>query len=352
MKKGEEKFTQFTATRLRDWEQAATEELQGADPWKKLALEKQGLLLKPFYTPENTSTAPFLLPVSKNHFLGPRAWHNCPLVTVTDVKIANETALRHLQNGADGIYFELAGSPDFEILLQGIEWPHCALNFLAKENEDHVASGLASFLQKKYNGKGPTVGAFFGSHPVRPHQPGFHFAGYSMSAAETPAVQITHAFLAVINSLKADFPKRSAEVAFSVEIGTDFFLEVVKLRAVRILWEKLVTLQKGKTGTPVFLHARSHSWNEPAFSPHGNMLKGTTAAMAAILGGCDVLTVDAEQENDDTLSRVARNVSSILREESHFSKVADPLGGSYFIESLTEQLVTETWKALRKELNA
>ena len=73
------------------------------------------------------------------------------------------------------------------------------------------------------------------------------------------------------------------------------------------------------------------------------MLKSTSAALAAILGGCDALTVQPENENP-MMARIARNVSSILREESHLSKVADPTAGSYYLESLTNQLAINAWK--------
>ena len=80
------------------------------------------------------------------------------------------------------------------------------------------------------------------------------------------------------------------------------------------------------------------------------MLKATTASMAAILGGCDVLTVDAEDPDNATMSRAARNVSNVLREESHFSKVADPLAGSYFIDDLTRQLSENVWQLVQTKM--
>jgi methylmalonyl-CoA mutase len=65
--------------------------------------------------------------------------------------------------------------------------------------------------------------------------------------------------------------------------------------------------------------------------------------MAAIAGGCDSITIEPEDATNETMNRMARNVSSILRDESHFSKVADPTAGSYYIDSLTEQLSEKAW---------
>ena len=80
------------------------------------------------------------------------------------------------------------------------------------------------------------------------------------------------------------------------------------------------------------------------------MLKSTTAAMAGILGGCDALTIEPEDRNHAMMSRIARNVSNVLREESFFSKVADPFAGSYFIEDLSKQLTEAAWTSINSQL--
>ena len=77
-------------------------------------------------------------------------------------------------------------------------------------------------------------------------------------------------------------------------------------------------------------------------------MKETYAAMAAILGGCDALTIEAEEEGNTMMNRIARNTSSILDEESFLSKVADPLAGSYYIESLTKQLAEKAWAKFKE----
>jgi methylmalonyl-CoA mutase len=135
----------------------------------------------------------------------------------------------------------------------------------------------------------------------------------------------------------------------SVSIGTDFFVELAKLRALRLTWKKIVS-DSSSAEVPIFIHARSEPWLNPSYSPHGNMLKGTTAAMAAILGGCDVLSVEPEQDDQGMMSRAARNVSNLLREESYFSKVADPVAGSYFLEELTREIADEAWKKIKQQL--
>jgi methylmalonyl-CoA mutase len=106
-----------------------------------------------------------------------------------------------------------------------------------------------------------------------------------------------------------------------IEIGDDFFLEIAKLKALR------------KEKPQRFIHAYIKPFTKEAYQPHGNMISSTFRALAAVLGGCDALTI--ESENDDDLgNRIAKNVSLILREESHIAKTSDATAGSYFIDSL------------------
>jgi methylmalonyl-CoA mutase len=98
------------------------------------------------------------------------------------------------------------------------------------------------------------------------------------------------------------------------------------------------------------LHVRSASWIDEKFQPHGNLLKATTAAMAAVMGGCNALTIDADDANNITMTRMARNVSSILREESHLDKVADPLAGAYAVQEMTHALAHAAWPLLQQNL--
>jgi methylmalonyl-CoA mutase len=98
------------------------------------------------------------------------------------------------------------------------------------------------------------------------------------------------------------------------------------------------------------LHVRSTPWVNEKFQPHGNLLKATTAAMAAVMGGCNALTIHAEDATNSTMTRMARNVSSILREESHLDKVADPLAGTYAVQEMTHALAHAAWALLQQNL--
>lgn len=341
MKEAENNFYAFPATGLPEWERAAKDELQGADPWKKLTQEVQGVEIKPIYSPNPSIKESAQLLASEGTFLGPRTWYNCPRVIVQDPIQANAIALEHLKQGANGIYFELEGVVDFSALLKSIEWPFCSLNFLAKSNTIAIATELQRFLAGTH---GPTHGALFGTHQSVPRaNHSFRFVGIEISSGQ-PVEALAEGIVAMDQLLGNYFKARSTEVAFSVEVGTDFFFETSKLRALRAVWQKLLVKRGTDPKSPLLIHAWSRPWINEAYAPHGNMLKATTASIAAILGGCDVLTVDAEDSENTTMRRAARNVSNVLREESHFSKVADPLAGSYFIDDLTRDLSEKVWQ--------
>lgn len=103
------------------------------------------------------------------------------------------------------------------------------------------------------------------------------------------------------------------------EISDDFFLEIARLKNLR------------KQNPGIFIHAYIKPFSKEAYQPHGNMISSTSRALAAVLGGCDALTIETSSELEE---RIAKNVSLILREESHIHKTADATAGSYFIDSL------------------
>jgi methylmalonyl-CoA mutase len=335
----------FPAGTLHDWEQAAREELQGADPWQKLTRDVQGLTILPFYTKENAPSESICLPASESVNLGPRTWYNSPKVIVHDAKDANAEALEHLQHGADGIFFELKGHVDFGKLLNKIDWSICALHFLPVDDEMTAAKDLAGHFK---GFSGPARGAWYGmGHEKFPTDRHFHALGRFVPSSTTPVDTLAEQ-IAALHSAVSEQPKASSQpVALRMETGADFFLEIARLRAARKVWGKLTAMSSS-----LYLHAWSSPWTPENYAPHANMLKATTAAMAAILGGADAITIDPEDNSQSLQRRAARNVAILLREESRFAKVADPLAGAYFIDHLTNDITEKTWAKVTSQLRA
>ena len=135
---------------------------------------------------------------------------------------------------------------------------------------------------------------------------------------------------------------------FAFSVGSDFFMELSKLRAARLAWSQVVEAFGGAPASRAMkLHARTSLWNKTLIDPHVNILRATTEAFSAVLGGCDSLHVGAFDEpagqTDDLSRRLARNTQVILAEECEARRVIDPAGGSYYVEWLTDQVARKAW---------
>jgi methylmalonyl-CoA mutase len=135
-------------------------------------------------------------------------------------------------------------------------------------------------------------------------------------------------------------------VRLRLAVGSDYFMEIAKLRAARWLWCKVVAAY-GVDHAPVHLHASTSRWNKTTYDAHTNMLRVTAEAFAAVVAGVDSLHLGPYDEitgNSDEFSRrVARNIHTILREECGLGRVIDPAGGSTYIEWLTDQVAAKSW---------
>ena len=140
---------------------------------------------------------------------------------------------------------------------------------------------------------------------------------------------------------------------FAVTLGTNFFMEIAKVRALRMLWARAVTALEGNEDAQrLSLHLRTSLWNKTVRDPHNNILRGTVEAFAGVLGGCDSLQVGAFDEvirtPDDFSRRIARNTQLILQRECHLTHVIDPAGGSWYVETLTAELAGRAWSLFQE----
>ncbi|GIL23335.1 MAG: hypothetical protein BroJett042_18480 [Bacteroidota bacterium] len=341
---------------LQTWTEAATQELNGANPFEKLSIRKEDLIIQPYYKKTDKNQVDFILPASDSKIYGARAWQNIAEVLVTDEKTANTKALHYLSTGADGILFVVNQiGLNLPALLAGIAVEDCAVSLLLDAGCESEAGRYLDFAKNKN-----LTGCIFyrQSTQVIYHKSlsaNFVTCGIYINPDKNPVnelVQALGAGVALMDKLTnqgLSAQAIAAQVGFCVSIDSDFFVSIAKLKALRILWNTVLTAY-GVSGA-VQIHAISTSWTKDSFQPHGNLIKSTTAALAAIVGGCNYLTVQPESENEPG-NRAARLVSAVLREESHLSKVADPTAGSYYLASLIEQLVDKSWQQFLTNLYA
>ncbi len=142
-------------------------------------------------------------------------------------------------------------------------------------------------------------------------------------------------------------------VLFSFSLGSNFFMEVAKLRAARLLWASIVKAFGGSDAAQkVAIHVRTSAYNKTIYDPYVNMLRTTTEAFSGVLGGCDSMYIspfDTVVRIPDFFSRrVARNTHIVLEQECNLNKVIDPAGGSWYVEHLTDALAQESWKLFQE----
>ena len=151
-----------------------------------------------------------------------------------------------------------------------------------------------------------------------------------------------------------DVDKFAPRLSFFFAIGMNFFMEAAKLRAARLLWHKIMTDLGAKTEKSKMLrtHCQTSGVSLQAQDPYNNVIRTAYEAMAAALGGTQSLHTNALDEAialpTEFSARIARNTQLILQEETGVTNVVDPLAGSYYVESLTDELATEAWKLIEE----
>jgi methylmalonyl-CoA mutase len=151
-----------------------------------------------------------------------------------------------------------------------------------------------------------------------------------------------------------DIDKFAGRLSFFFAIGMNFFMEVAKLRAARVLWHRVMTQLGAQDERSKMLrtHCQTSGVSLQEQDPYNNVVRTTIEAMAAMLGGTQSLHTNALDEAialpTDFSARIARNTQIIIQEETGMCNVVDPLGGSYYIESLTQQLVDEAWTIIER----
>lgn len=136
--------------------------------------------------------------------------------------------------------------------------------------------------------------------------------------------------------------RRPAEVTIVFAVGSNYFFEIAKLRAARALWHQAAAALS--TAAPLRIHAVTALSNKSTYDPHTNLLRATTEALSAAIGGADLITVRPARFSE----HLARGIHRILQEEAHIGAVADPAAGSYYIEALSNQLAVAAWKTFQQ----
>lgn len=347
-----------------DWEKIATLELGGKNPFENLSWRgKDDILFLPYYDSSKDADLLFLkdfqLPAAS--ISSPKIWYNLPAVKQINSGDANASALDHLMKGADGVLFDLRGAadPDLNKLTHNIEWPHCYIGFYLHKTGDTLAA-LSKLIQERFDPVSIHGALFWESLPGTGEvkfylntNPNIKVLGLIIPSS-SPASEISDALLQGVKAIEEfydnDLESVFSSVCFSLSADASFLEMVSKFKALRILWFQVARAYGHSNYKPedLLIHARVEDVVDARYAPHENMLRSTFAAMGALVGGCGALTLEGNNE-DPLFTRWARNVSSLLREESYFDKSADPIAGSWALESMTNEIARKAWEMFQKK---
>ena len=392
----EELFAEFPPIPTDIWEAQIKADLKGADYNKKLIWKTiEGIDIKPYYRAENLNDLKYLdtypgdFPYVRGMFLN-NEWDIRQNITVDSFKEANKKALYLIGNGVNSIGFDLTGKKsiskeEFGQLLEHLNIESVLLNFIIGKRASLItefldyeikcgkfkAGRIRTFLDYDPLGELTVKGKFYESEkkdfiqaqslisfaesnlyscriiPVN----GIYFnnAGASIVEELGFSLAIASEYLAKLTDSGLAVKKITRHLQFNFGTGSNYFMEIAKLRAARLLWSKIVEAygETDKEAAKAYIHSETSKWNMTIYDPYTNILRATTESVAAIIGGTNSLLVNpydcVYRRSSEFSERIARNIQHILKEESYFNKVADPSAGSYYIENLTDLVSDKAW---------
>ncbi len=389
----EKLFSEFAPVSTEEWMAKITADLKGVPFEKKLVWKTgEGFNVNPFYRAEDieglktTESLPGEFPYVRGTKKD-NDWKVRQNIEVTCFKGANEKALDILNKGVTSLGFIIKGSDvnaeNIATLLDGI-CPECVeLNFNTCNCKAEMLIGI---LADYFKGKGADLEKCKGSVNYDPFKkplvkgkenenwveaaaavlkagaalPGykvlavnafyFNNAGAYISQELGYALAWGNELLAKLTEAGLDATEVAKKIKFNFGISSNYFMEIAKFRAARWLWAEIVAAYNPacQCACKMHVHAQTSEWNMTVYDAHVNLLRSQTEAMSAALAGVDSITVrpfdKTYQTPDDFSERIARNQQLLLKEESHFAKIVDVAGGSYYIEELTQNIAEAAWK--------
>ncbi|WP_370000223.1 methylmalonyl-CoA mutase subunit beta [Winogradskyella sp.] len=357
-------FDEFDGVSSKAWKQKIQVDLKGADYNDTLIWNSnEGIDVKPFYHSDEFDELP--------EVSGSKAtiWKICQTIEVQNENEANISARNAIERGAESILF-IINSENISVtdLLSNIDLitidVHLKCNFLSEEFVSKINDITLSAVEAPNDittihldiiGNLARTGNWYSN--LKEDHKKFEsiikqtnelsidlslYQNAGATIAQQLAYGLAHAneYLNHIDYVIASEAKQSLKVTFNVSIGSNYFFEIAKLRALRQLWATLASEYQVNTGCKII--ALPSKRNKTIYDYNVNMLRTTTECMSAVLGGANTvcnLPYDVLYHKPNEFGeRISRNQLLVLKNESYFDKVNNPADGAYYIESLTEQL--------------
>ena len=390
----EKLFTEFTAPTTQEWLDKIEVDLKGADFQKRLVWRtNEGFNVQPFYRREDLAnlkavdSLPGEFPFVRGNKKDNNLWFVRQDINAEDAKAANAKALDILNKGVDSLGFKISGdavSAEFiATLLDGILPQYVELNF--KTCQRHCVE-LAEILVAYFKEKGYPLADLKGSINFDPIEkilkkgkdvspvlaqaksliealkelPGYKCINVNSVSLNNAGAYIYQElgyalawgaeYLNVLTEAGVDATEAAKRIKFNMGVSENYFMEIAKFRAARLLWAQIVKQFEPKCDCACQMHvcAVTSEYNQTLFDSYVNLLRSQTETMSAALANVDSIIVTPfdkpYEQPTEFAERIARNQQLLLKEEAHFDKLVDVAGGSYTIEHLTDAIAQEGWK--------
>ena len=390
----EKLFTEFKVPTTQEWLDKIEVDLKGADFQKRLVWRTpEGFNVQPFYRREDEekldtpNALPGEFPFVRGNKKDDNTWYVRQEIDAEDAKAANAKALDILNKGIDSLSFSIPRdkvSREFvEQLLEGIYCDIVEVNFsTCKRRSVELAQILADYFESKGYDKEKIVGSIDWDPMEKmlkgkihaeevlklapaiidtlKDYPNFRCVSVNSLFLNNSGAYITqelgyamawgNEYLQQLTEAGVEPTLAARKIKFNMGISENYFMEIAKFRAARLLWAQIVKQYEPKCNCAckMCVNAVTTEYNMTIFDAHVNLLRSQTETMSAALAGVHSIVVtpfDAAYETPDDFSeRIARNQQLLLKEECHFNTVVDPGAGSYYVEELTTSIAKEAWK--------
>ncbi|MCA8831361.1 methylmalonyl-CoA mutase family protein [Hymenobacter pini] len=370
-------FSEFAPVSTAQWQERITRDLKGKDPAALIWTTPDGFAVQPFYHREALQALGGV-PQPQVHAATP--WRNVPTYVVPALERGHgviRRAVDALHRGANGAHFVLG-------LSEGFDLEHLYQLLPPDAYVGYTVRGGAPAFTRRLASLNTAPRGFLVSDPVTRHAPdmaaqledlraaisaaqawpefralGLDVAFYGNRGA-TATQQIAFAlstaafYLSELPTNNLSLETVAAALHLHVAVGPNYFFEIAKLRALRRLWATLLHAYGllAEAAQQLTIFTSTATWSQTTLDPHTNLLRTTTEAMSAVLGGADAVSVGTFDSlfhaPNEFAERLARNLPVLLREEAYLDRVQDPAAGSYYVETLTDQLAREAWALFQK----
>lgn len=366
-------FSEFEKSNANQWEAQIIKDLKLENLDTLIWRHPNGFDIKPFYTKDDLVNNP------RQVFKTSNDWEIRQQIVLVNEKEANAEALNSLMNGASGLEFILAEqSTDIELLLQDIMPAYAGVHFSLAALDLNILKCIELWFKKSkvdckqivssvfvkcepltfvetWKESGKKVQHIFEDFPcLRTIGISTENLPHKLNDVEQLALLFAQCIEILDNENALNIKDALGKVHFRVSVGSEYFLQIAKIRALKLMWQQLTTAYGINETIKPYVLAYGSTTNKSKEDLYTNLLRNTTEGMSAALAGADSVILplydntENAQKQKPFAMRMSRNIQLILKHEAFLDRVQDPAAGSYYIETLSAKISTAAMALVKK----